>query len=460
MYNNGTATNGTAATVTAVSDILPHSPDAERAALGSILIDPDAFYLIDTIISAPDFYSVVHGQIYKAISDLYASRVSIDILTVVETMKRRGVTECYSVGIDEYVIGLLNDVPTAVNAPDYARIIEADALRRRLILAGRKIENMGIKGDSPAKLIEASERALFDVTQKMATVNVLPSRAIMSELLDVTQARMNSGADTGVRTGLVDIDRILDGLKPDELIILAARPGMGKSMLEGQIAVNCARRYGPAARFNLEMGHMSLAQRMVAADTGIPFKKIQRADMNADEQRRFNMSVGALAELPIYTDDSAGLTMSQLTAKARRLHAEHGLKLITLDYLQLMAVDKSYGNRTQDVGQISRGLKRLAKELHVPVLALAQLSRSCEARGDKRPLLSDLRDSGEIEQDADVVMFIYRDEYYNPDTTERPNVAEVNIAKHRNGETGAVDLHFNGPVMKFSGYDRNPDINL
>ena len=172
------------------------------------------------------------------------------------------------------------------------------------------------------------------------------------------------------------------------------------------------------------------------------------------------MSVGALSELPIYTDDSAGLTMSQLTAKARRLHAEHGLKLITLDYLQLMAVDKSYGNRTQDVGQISRGLKRLAKELHVPVLALAQLSRSCEARGDKRPLLSDLRDSGEIEQDADVVMFIYRDEYYNPDTTERPNVAEVNIAKHRNGETGAVDLYFNGPIMKFSGYDRNPDINL
>ncbi|MFZ9136001.1 MAG: replicative DNA helicase, partial [Candidatus Puniceispirillaceae bacterium] len=334
MYKNGSANGAVKEQPVALVDILPNSPEAERAALGSILIDPDAFYLIDTIIGPDDFFSVVHGQIYKAIADLYAGKVSIDLLTVIETMKRRGVTECYSTSIDDYIISLINYVPTAINAPDYARIIEADALRRRLILAGRKIENVGMKGDSPAKLIEESERALFDVTQKIATVNVLPSRMVMSELLTMTQARQEQGGDLGVNIGLMDIDKILGGLKSEELIILAARPGMGKSMLEGQIAVNCARRYGPVARFNLEMGHISLAQRMVAADTGIPFKKIQRAELTNDEQYRFNQSVGALAELPIYTDDSAGLTMSQLTAKARRLHAEHGLKLITLDYLQ------------------------------------------------------------------------------------------------------------------------------
>jgi len=456
MYSNG---NGKAATAVpetmTAADILPHSIEAERAAIGSILIDPDAFYLVDTIIGAADFYSEANGKIYKAIGDLYASRVAVDILTLIETLRKRGLDGCHGQDIDAYVIGLLNDVPTAINAPDYARIIEANALRRRLILAGRKISSLGVAGDSPAKLVEESERTLFDVTQRMATVNVLTNREAMSNLLDVTQARINSGDhDPGVKTGLTDLDKILGGLKQDELYILAARPGMGKSMLEGQIAVHCAKHHGGVARFNLEMGNQSLAQRMVSSESGIPFKKVERADMTGEELRKFHEAVGRLSLLPIFTDDSAGLTMSQLTAKARRLHAEHGLKLVTLDYLQLMAVDSSSGNRVQDVGQISRGLKRLAKELHVPVLALAQLSRSCEARGDKRPLLSDLRDSGEIEQDADVVMFIYRDDYYNPDTSDAPNLAEVNVAKHRNGETGMATLYMHKQIMRFANSQR------
>lgn len=465
MYSNGNGNgNGTAvaapSTTMAVGEILPHSQEAERAVLGSILIDPDAFYLVDTIVNAGDFYSEAHGKIYKAISDLYAQKVAVDLLTLIETLKRRGMTGCHGQDVDLYAIGLLNEVPTAINAPDYARIVEADALRRRLILAGRKISKLGIDGDAPSKLIEESERTLFDVTQKMATVNVITARESMSELLDLTHARINNpDADYGVSTGFIDLDRLLDSMKPDGLYILAARPGMGKSMLESQIAVNCAKKHGPVARFNLEMGRQSLAQRMVAAEARLQFKKIERAKMTPQELSMFSRAVGELSDLPIFIDDSAGLTLSQLTAKARRLHAEHGLRLITLDYLQLMAVDKSYGNRVQDVGQISRGLKRLAKELHVPVLALAQLSRSCEMRGDKRPMLSDLRDSGEIEQDADAVMFIYRDDYYNPDTSERPNIAEVNIAKHRNGETGTIDLYFNGAIMRFDN-SKSKTINL
>lgn len=461
MYSNGNGKAATAVPETAtIADILPHNHEAERAVIGSILIDPDAFFLVDTIIKPADFYSEAHGKIYRAISDLYASKVAIDVLTVIETLRKRGLEGCHGQDIDTYVIEMLNVVPTAINAPDYARIIESNALRRRLILAGREISALGVAGDNPAKLVEQSEKALFKVTQQMATVNVVTNREAMSSLIDVTQARINSGDhDPGVKVGLIDVDKILGGMKPGDLIILAARPGMGKSMLEGQIAVNCARQHGPVARFNLEMGNQSLAQRMVSADSGIPFKQIERAQMNAEEMRRFHESVGRLSLLPIFTDDSAGLTMSQLTAKARRLHAEHGLKLVTLDYLQLMAVDNSYGNRTQDVGQISRGLKRLAKELGVPVLALAQLSRSCEARGDKRPLLSDLRDSGEIEQDADVVMFIYRDDYYNPDTSDTPNAAEVNIAKHRNGETGMAMLYMHKQVMRF-GNRKSEDIEL
>ncbi|MEL0098843.1 MAG: replicative DNA helicase [Opitutae bacterium] len=460
MYSSNGKVTELQSTQADTGDILPHSLDAERAVLGAVLIDPDAFYLVDTVIGADDFYSSAHGQIYKSLVDLYAARVAVDLLTLTETLKRRGLTGCHGKDIDIYCIELLNEVPTAINAPDYARIVESDALRRRLILAGRKISSLGAAGESPAKLIEESERALFAVTQKMATVNVVTSREAISELIDHTQNRINNPDSTyGVKTGFVDLDRVLDGLKPDGLYILAARPGMGKSMLESQIATNCAKRHGAVARFNLEMGRLSLTQRMAASETRIPFKKVEKGQLNAAELRQFYETAGMLSDLPIFIDDSAGLTMSQLTAKARRLHAEHGLKLITLDYLQLMAVDKSYGNRVQDVGQISRGLKRLAKELHTPILALAQLSRSCEARGDKRPMLSDLRDSGEIEQDADAVVFIYRDDYYNPETSDRPNTAEVNIAKHRNGETGSVDLHFNGAIMRFDNRERN-DVNL
>ena len=448
MYSNGTATKTQPITI----DDMPYSEEAETAVLGSILIDPDSFYQVDLIVTDQDFYVGKHKQVYKAMHDLYKERVPVDIMTVCELLKKR-----HGDSMDGFVTSLVTYVPTAINAGAYARIVEADSLRRRLINAGHQILNDARNGKkSVTALVESSEKQIFDVTQKAATKNVTPVKDGMSRLIDVTMERVaNGGQTTGIMTGFIDFDRLVRGLKPQRLYILAARPGMGKSILENNIACHVAGNGRRVARFNLEMGLESILQRGASAITQIPYNKIEDGQLTELELKLFNRTAGTMSEWPMWIDDSADLSMSQLTAKARRLQAEHGLDLITVDYLTLMRVENSYGNRTQDVGQISRGLKRLAKDLNVPVLALAQLSRQCEQRSDKRPMLSDLRDSGEIEQDADMVIFLYRDDYYNPETTERPNITEVNISKNRHGPTGQVDLYSHLSLMKFRNLTKN-----
>ena len=450
MHSNGTATKALAPIIP--DEAMPYSLEAETAVLGSILIDPDAFYEVDLIVNSTDFYNGQHQRIYKAMSDLYAEKLPVDLVTVTELLKKR-----HGDGMDAFVIDLLQIVPTAINATSYARIVESDSLRRKLIQAGHQILNDARNGNkSVSALVESSERQLFDVTQKAATKNVTPIKSGMSKLIDVTMTRVSNGGQTsGLMSGFTDLDRLMRGFKKQRLYILAARPGMGKSIMENNIACHLAKSGRKIARFNLEMGLESILQRGVSAVTKIPYDKIEDGKLTELEVTVFNRAAGEMSEWSMWIDDSADLSISQLTAKARRLKAEYGLDLITVDYLTLMRVESSYGNRTQDVGQISRGLKRLAKDLDVPVLALAQLSRQCEQRSDKRPLLSDLRDSGEIEQDADVVMFLYRDDYYNGDTANRLNVTEVNIAKNRHGKTGQVDLHSQLHLMRFADLARN-----
>lgn len=430
--------------------LLPHNDEAERALLGGILIDPDAYYEAAHLLTADMFFSGKHGSIYKAIADTLRAGMPLDVVTLGEVLESRNVCNV------EYITGLMVTVPTSSHVAAYAKQVAALATRRGLIHASFAISqaahDVSVNVDTA---VQRSEAALFAVTDQISTADVEPIRAGMSSLYDLTmQYHANGGQATGLPTGFVDLDRLLDGLHRSDLIVLAGRPGMGKSALEGAIALHVAKNGKRVARFNLEMPAVQSWQRMVSIETGIPLKRLRRGQLNENEIPLFAETVGRLSEYKMWLDDTPALTPTQLAARCRRLYAECGLDLITVDHLQLMAGDGTAGNRTQEVGQISRALKALAKNLDVPVLALAQLSRSCEMRADKRPQLSDLRDSGEIEQDSDVVMFMYRDEYYNRDASDRPNVAEVNIAKHRNGELGSVDLYFDKQRVRFGNIEK------
>ncbi len=452
MHSNGTASHSG---ITTLSEILPHNEEAELSVLGSILIDPDAFYMVDAIIKPADFYSKERGTVYKAMADLYQAKTPVDVITLGTVLEKRGIEKVNGQNADIFIMGLVNVVPTAINATNYARIVEADSVRRDLIRAGREISNLGLKdAGSTSQLTGKAEAELFKVTAKSATHNVIPIREQLSQYYEIMQRRQSGDRGKTIDTGYVDIDRVLGGIDSQALVILAARPGMGKSMLEGNIVNNLIQKGKRIARFNLEMSGEQIVQRQMAMITGIKHDTLRKGQMTPAEETKFNEYLGKLSESSVWLDDTPGLLISQLRAKCTRLHMEHGLDLITVDYIGLMNTDRNHNNRVQEMGDISRSLKGLAKTLNVPILALSQLSRACEQRGDKRPLLSDLRDSGEIEQDADIVAFIYRDDYYNPDTTDRPNVAEINIPKNRHGKTGQADLYFNGSLMKFSNLMR------
>lgn len=453
MSDNGV--NGTAAKVLDYSNLPPHSDEAEQAVLGGIVIDPQAFYDVSDFLEPSDFYIGKNRIVYEAISDLTRQGVAIDLVTLTELLEMRGPTD------RSYIIGLLNAVPTSINTRHYGRIVRSHSLRRKLSAAAGHINTLANdEAESIDAIIERSEAALFSVTGKASSKKIETIKSGMLKINELVLERMDGGGQIiGLPTGFVDLDKLLQGMEKDNLYVVAGRPGMGKSLLEGGVSLSLAKHGKRIARFNLEMPNEQIWMRLLSMESGIPLTRLKKGDLRQVEVPIFMEATGRLSELSMWVDDTAGLNMSQLTAKCRRLHAEHGLDLITIDYLQLMASDKhNYGNRTQEIGQISRGLKRLAKDLHVPVLALSQLSRACEMRADKRPLLSDLRDSGDIEQDSDVVIFIYRDEYYS-DTTMKPNVAELNVAKHRNGPTGEVDLYFKKTVPMLTNLAPN-EINL
>jgi replicative DNA helicase len=441
--------------MTTLERLPPHSAEAEEAVLGSLLIDPDAIFDVASFLRPDAFYRVQNRWIYEAILSLSDRREPLDFITLTEELRRREQLE--EVGGEGYVIGLINAVPTSINARSYGRLVEATSMRRKLIKAAGKIAEFAFdEAEDINVVIDRSEQALFSISEERTTRDLVPIKQIARSYLErIEQLHERGDEFIGVPTGFTDLDRLLGGLNKSDLIILAARPGMGKTSLQTTMAQTAAHRYGKRiAIFNLEMSGEQLVQRMIAAETRIDSQRLRRGDLHDHEWPIFMEAIGRLSETRIFIDDTPSITPNQLRTKCRRLYAEHGLDMIMIDYLQLMQAERSSNNRVMEISEISRSLKGLARELDVPVVAAAQLSRAVEQRQDKRPLLSDLRDSGSIEQDADIVMFIYRDEYYNPDTTERPNIAELNIAKHRNGPTGTIDLYWHGKLATFRNLQR------
>ncbi|MFW5942503.1 MAG: replicative DNA helicase [Chloroflexota bacterium] len=433
----------------------PHSAEAEEAVLGSLLIDPDAILDVASFLKAEAFYREPNKWIYQAILDLHEAREPLDFITLTEVLRKRNQLD--DVGGEAYLISLLNAVPTSVNARSYARLVEGAALRRRMISAAGAIANLAYDEDEDINVvIDRAEQALFSVSEERTTRDLVPVRDIARAYLDRVEELHERGDEMiGVPTGYSDIDRLLGGLNKSDLLIVAARPGMGKTAFQLGMALHAGMRHGKrVAMFNLEMSGEQLVQRMIAAETRIDSQRLRRGQLHEQEWPIFLEAIGRLSETRIFIDDTPSITPMQLRTKCRRLYAEHGLDLIMVDYLQLMQAERSINNRVQEISEISRGLKGLARELNVPVVTASQLSRAVENRQDKRPQLSDLRDSGSIEQDADIVMFIYRDEYYNPETTDRPNIAEINVAKHRNGPTGAIDLYWHGKLATFRNLQR------
>lgn len=438
----------------------PHSLEAEEATLGSLLIDPDAIFDVSSFLRPEAFYKTQNRWIYEAILALSERREPVDFITLLEELRRREKLE--EVGGEAYVIDLLNAVPTSINAQSYGRMVEAAATRRKMINAASTIANLAFdEAEDINVVIDRAEQALFSVSEARTTRDLTSIKEIAHNYLDRIQALNATDSDiVGVPTGFTDLDRLLGGLNKSDLLILAGRPGMGKTSLQNALALTAAMKHGKRiAIFNLEMSGEQLVQRMIAAETQIDSQRLRRGQLQDHEWPIFMEAVGRLSETAIFIDDTPSITTNQLRTKCRRLYAEYGLDMIIIDYLQLMSAERSTNNRVMEISEISRGLKGLARELDVPVLAAAQLSRAVEQRQDKRPLLSDLRDSGSIEQDADIVMFIYRDEYYNPETTERPNIAELNIAKHRNGPTGTIDLYWHNKLATFRNLHRQ-EINL
>ncbi len=437
-----------------ISRIPPQNSEAEQSVLGSLLLDKDAIIKIADVIYADDFYDDKHRMIYLSILALYDERASIDILTVSNKLDDGGSLE--KVGGISYLTTLVNSVPSAAHVVHYAQIVRRKGTLRRLISRATEIVELGFHEETDLEsLLDQAEQKLFSVSQKYLKQNFVPLSEVLHETFDrLDELHREKGKLRGVATGFNDLDQKLGGLQKSDLIILAARPSMGKTSLALDIIRNVAMNEKKAVGiFSLEMSKDQLVDRMLAAEADVDLWKMRTGklrDLGPDNDfERIGHALGRLSEAQIFIDDSGSLNIMELRTKARRLQADHDLDLIVVDYLQLMQ-GRSTENRVQEVSEISRSLKILAKELNVPVLALSQLSRAVEQRGgDKKPQLSDLRESGSIEQDADVVMFIYRDEMYAGKDSKKPHIAEILIKKHRNGPTGDVELFFDGEKTSF-----------
>lgn len=433
----------------------PSNVDAEEALLGSLLIDSDAIFEVASFLRSDAFYREKNKWIYDCILTLNDRREPVDLITLSDELRRRNQLE--EVGGEAFIIGLLNIVPTSIHAQHYGHIIEAASVRRRMISAATTIANLAYEQDEDIVVtIDRAEQALFSISEERTTRDLVAVKEVARAYLDRIEELHERGDEViGVPTSYTDLDRTLGGLNKSDLIIIAARPGMGKTALQLAIGQAAARRYGKRiAIFSLEMSSEQLVQRMIAAETRIDSQRLRRGDLEEHEWPIFYEAIGRISETQIFIDDTPSISPLQLRTKCRRLYSEHGIDVIMVDYLQLMQTERPYGNRVQEISEISRGLKSLARELDIPVVANSQLSRAVEQRTDKRPMLADLRDSGSIEQDADVVMFIYRDDYYKHEESERPNIAEINIAKHRNGPTAVIDLFWQGQLATFRNLQR------
>ena len=436
-----------------VERLPPQNVEAEQAVLGSLLIDREAIVRVASFLRAEDFYRESHAQIYQAIVDLFERREPADFVTLCDTLERRNLLD--AVGGPAYITSLINAVPTSIHVEHYGRIVELAALRRRLIDVAGQIARLAYEEERDLEeVIDRAEALLFEVTERRQSRDLVRLRQLLNEYYDrIEYLQQHREELVGLPTGFVDLDRLLGGLQRSDLVIIAGRPGMGKTSLGLSIAQSAALKHkAVVAFFTLEMSGEQLVQRMIASQTSIDSRRLMVADIHELEWERFLKASGDLSETLIFVDDTPSPTPLEIRSKCRRLAAEYDLDLVVIDYLQLMAGGVRSENRQQEISYISRSLKGLARELRVPVVALSQLSRAVESRHDKRPILSDLRESGSIEQDADVVMFIYRDELYD-EFTDRRNIADVIVAKHRNGPTGQVSLHFSKEQTRFSDLD-------
>jgi replicative DNA helicase len=431
----------------------PQNNEAEQSVLGAVFLSKEALITAIEILRPEDFYKTAHQRIFKTMLDLYEKGEPVDLVTVTAELQDHKLLE--EVGGVTYLTEIASSVPTAANIEYYARIVEEKSLLRRLIQTATKIANDGYtREDDVSEIIADAEKYILEIAQNRNSGGFTPIRDVLLETYErIEFLSQRRGDVTGIPSGYPDLDKMTSGFQRSDLIILAARPSVGKTAFALNVAQNVAARAGETvAIFSLEMAASQLVQRMICAEGNLDASKMRTGWLEEDDWQKLTMAIGTLAKAPIYIDDTPGITVQDIRAKCRRLQAEKGLGLILIDYLQLIQGRGRGENRQQEVSEISRTLKGIARELNVPVIALSQLSRSVEQRQDKRPMMSDIRESGSIEQDADIVAFLYRDDYYDKET-ENKNVIEVIIAKQRNGPTGTVELAFLKEYNKFVSLD-------
>jgi len=439
-----------------IKRVMPHSVEAEQSVVGAMLMDKDAITTASEIISGNDFYQSAYGIIFDSMVELFNESKPVDLITLQERLKEKDVPA--EVASLEFVKDLVTAVPTSANVKYYAQIVADKSMMRKLIKLNEEIANTCYAGkESLEAVLEKTEKAVFDLLQKRNTGEYVPIKQVVLNALDrIEKASKNKGTVTGIPTGFIDLDYKLSGLQPSDLVLVAARPSMGKTAFVLNIAQYMAfKKDKGVAIFSLEMSKEQLVNRLFSLESQVDAQALRTGNMKDSDWEKLIEGAGIIGKSNLIIDDTPGISVSELRSKCRKYKLEHGLDIVIIDYLQLMtgSVGKNSESRQQEISEISRSLKGLARELNVPVVALSQLSRAVESRPDKRPMLSDLRESGAIEQDADVVMFIYRDEYYNKDS-EFKKQAEIIIAKQRNGPVGTVNLAWLGEHTKFANLSR------
>ena len=441
---------------TLMKRVLPHSAEAEQSVIGSMLMDRDAVIAASEIITPDEFYQHQYGVMFEAMVELFNEGKPVDLVTLQDRLKEKDVPP--EVSSLEFVRDIITTVPTSANVRSYANIVHEKAVLRKLIKINEQIANTCYAGKEKLEdILAQTEKSIFDLLQSRACGDFLPIRQVALNVLEkIEVASRNPGSVTGIPTGFIDLDYKTSGMQPSDFILIAARPSMGKTAfvlnLVDYVAV---RNHMPCMIFSLEMSKEQLVNRMLSMESNVDSQKLRTGSLTDADWDAVVEGIGIIGGSKLIIDDTPGISITELRSKCRKMKLEYGLSMVIIDYLQLMSGSgKSGDNRQQEISEISRSLKALARELNAPVVALSQLSRACETRQDHRPMLSDLRESGAIEQDADVVMFLYRDDYYNKDT-DKPNVAEVIIAKQRNGPIGTIELLWRPEYTKFVNMARD-----
>ena len=435
-----------------IKRIPPHSNKAEQSIIGAMLMDRDVISEVGDMLVKEEFFNAQYGVLFEAMVELYNEGSNVDPITLEERLRRKNVPE--ETANAATLAQIVNSVPISANAVDYAKIVKDKAALRQLIKLCENTEKDGYLSQEPVGVVlERAEQNVFKLVQnRNGSQDTTPIREIiMNVIREMEEAARHDGKVTGIPTGFRDLDNMLTGMHAGELLLVAARPAMGKTAFVLNIAHHLAvMKHIPVGIFSLEMSKEQLASRILAVDAMVDSKSMKLGDLSDDDWDKVIESTEAVANSPLYIEENSSITVSELRSIARRWKQNHDVQLIIIDYLQLMSASRQVESRQQFISEVSRALKNLAKELKIPIIALSQLSRAVDSRPDHKPVLSDLRESGAIEQDADVVMFIYRDEYYNPETTTKPQTAEIIIAKQRSGETGSVDLRWIGKYTKFA----------